>query len=256
MKTNEMKAKLKAGQPVFGVQVDSMTPEMVEVFGHLGFDWVFLDAEHGPLSEADIAHLARAAESANITAIVRVPRNEPETILRYIETGVGGIVVPQVNSGDEARRVVESVKYPPAGRRGSGALRSAGYGFRLAGEEYRSKANDEMIVIALLENIRGVRNLDEILEVDGVDVVFVGPGDLAGSMGIPMGSSDPELQRTIDDVLARTVASGKVAGVNAGPNGARARAYIETGVRCVVTSAWGLLGAGARAYLNGARGIG
>src|SRR6185369_12607097 len=123
-----MKAKLKAGQPVFGVQVDTDWPELVEVLGHLGYDWVFLDAEHGPLSEAAVVGLVRAAESAGITPVVRVPRNEPETILRYLETGVAGIVVPQVNSGDEARRIVQAVKYPPVGARGIGASRASGYG--------------------------------------------------------------------------------------------------------------------------------
>src|SRR3954454_633722 len=173
MRVNQMKRKLERGEPTLGVQIDTAWPELVEVLGHLGFDWVFLDAEHGPLSEADIAHLVRAAESADITPVVRVPRNEPETILRYMETGVAGIVVPQINSGDEARRVVESVKYPPWGKRGIGSSRAAQYGFGMAGDTYRQMANDETIVIALLENVRGVALLDEILAVEGIDVVFV-----------------------------------------------------------------------------------
>jgi 4-hydroxy-2-oxoheptanedioate aldolase len=248
-----MKAKLQKGEPVFGVQIDTMWPEFVEVCGHVGFDWAFLDAEHGPLSEADIAHLTRAAESAGITPVVRVPRNEPETILRYMETGVAGVVVPQVNSGEEARRVVDAVKYPPLGRRGIGSSRAAGWGIVESGESYRERANAETIVILLLENIRGVQNLDDILAVDGVDVVFVGPADLSASMGGPIGLEEPSVQGVVDQVLARTIAAGRIAGVNTGPRGVRAREYIDAGVRCLVTGAWGLVSAGAHAYLDPAR---
>ncbi|MBV9544396.1 MAG: 2-dehydro-3-deoxyglucarate aldolase [Chloroflexi bacterium] len=253
VRPNTMKAKLKAGQPVFGVQIDTPWPELVEVCGHLGFDWAFLDAEHGPLAEADIAHMVRAAESAGITPVVRVPRNEPETILRYMETGVAGIVVPQVNSGEEARRVVAAVKYPPQGRRGIGSSRASGYGFGPPGDVYRSQVNDQTVVILLLENIRGVENLDEILAVDGVDVVFVGPADLSASMGGPIGLEEPSVQGVVDDVLERTIAAGRIAGVNTGPRGSRAREYADAGVLCLITGAWGLIGAGASAYLSAAR---
>ena len=202
MNTNTMKAKLKAGQPVFGVQVDADWPELVEVLGHVGFDWVFLDAEHGPLSEATIVQMVRAAETAGITPVVRVPRNEPETILRYLETGVAGIVVPQVNSGEEARRIVQAVKYPPVGARGIGASRASGYGFKFGGgEEFRRRANAETIIIALLENVRGVENLDDILAVDGIDVVFVGPADLSASMGGEIGFEVPAVRKLVDEVL-------------------------------------------------------
>jgi 4-hydroxy-2-oxoheptanedioate aldolase len=254
LRPNAMKARLRQGQPVFGVQIDAAWPEMVEVCGHLGFDWVFLDAEHGPLAEADIAHLVRAAESANVTPVVRVPRNEPQTILRYLETGVAGIVVPQINSGDEARHVVDAVKYPPLGQRGIGLSRASGYGFGPPGDEYRRLANEETIVIVLLENIRGVHALDDILAVDGVDVVFVGPADLSASMGGPIGLEEPSVQAVVDDVLARTIAAGRIAGVNTGPRGARASEYVQTGVRCLVTGMWSLIGAGATAYLDAARG--
>jgi 2-keto-3-deoxy-L-rhamnonate aldolase RhmA len=254
MNTNTMKAKLKAGQPVFGVQVDADWPELVEVLGHVGFDWVFLDAEHGPLSEATIVQMVRAAETAGITPVVRVPRNEPETILRYLETGVAGIVVPQVNSGEEARRIVQAVKYPPVGARGIGASRASGYGFKFGGgEEYRRRANAETIIIALLENVRGVENLDEILAVDGIDVVFVGPADLSASMGGEIGFEVPAVRQVVDEVLRRTIASGRIAGVNTGPAGSRARAYVDAGVLCLITGAWGLIGAGANAYLSAAR---
>ena len=250
---NPMKAKLRAGQPVFGVQIEIAAPELVEASGHLGFDWVFLDAEHGLLTESDVAHLVRAAESAGIVPIVRVPRNEPATILRYLETGALGIVVPQVNSGEEARAAVAAAKYPPVGQRGIGISRASGFGLRASRDEYRQWANAEMLVIALVENLRGVENLDAILAVEGLDVIFVGPADLAASLGVPIDFEHPEVRRTVDSILRRTLAAGRVAGVNTGPMGTRARQYVDEGVRCLVTGAWGLVAAGARSYLDAAR---
>lgn len=249
-----MKAKLASGQPVFGCQIEFASPDIVEALGYLGFDWVFIDAEHGAISEGECANLVRAADAAGITPIVRVPRNEHETILRYMETGVLGVVVPQINSGEEAQQAVDAIKYPPLGHRGIGVSRASEFGLKRSRDAYAEQANQETLFIALVENKRGVANLDEIMAVKGVDVILVGPADLAASMGLPINFDHPEVAAAVDGILTRVIADGRVAaGVNTGPRGARAAEYVHQGVRCCITGVWGLLSAGSRGYLDAAK---
>jgi 4-hydroxy-2-oxoheptanedioate aldolase len=250
---NTLKSRLLAGEPAFGVQVDFAAPEIVEALGYLGFDWVFLDAEHGAISEEAALHMVRAAETAGIVPVVRVPRNEAATILRYLETGVMGVVVPQVGTAEEARRAVDAVRYPPLGRRGIGGSRASGFGFRQTLTEYRQQANEQLMVIPIIESAQGVAHLDEILTVDGIDAILVGPADLAASLGLPIDFRHPEVVRVVDDVLSRVCAAGRIAGVNPGSDGARARELTARGVRLFVTGVWAFLGAGARGFLDAAR---
>ena len=213
MKTNRMKAKLAAGEPVFGVSVMFPSPQIVEMVGKLGFDWVLIDCEHGSTSPESIEMMAMAAESTGITPIARPWMNSPEAILRVMDRGAMGVQVPHVNTAEDARRAVESVKYHPLGNRGLAAgSRPAEYGFGLPMSEYVEEANRETLVCVQLEEEEAINNVDEILQVDGVDVFFVGPSDLSQSMGYPGRSDVPVVREAMDTTFAKIVAAGKAPG--------------------------------------------
>jgi 2-keto-3-deoxy-L-rhamnonate aldolase RhmA len=157
--------------------------------------------------------MIRAAEISGIAPIIRVAKNDPACILRVMDVGARGVLVPQVNSAAEALAAVRAVRYHPRGDRGlAGIVRAARYGFTPLGD-YIADTNDNSLVIVQAEDIKAVAALDDILAVEGVDGVLVGPADLSQSMGIPGRFDDPELSRVIHDIVARTVNAGKLAGM-------------------------------------------
>jgi len=171
--------KIRASTPAVGTLVTLAAPEVAEILSLCGFDWLFIDAEHGTFSVAAVQQMIQAIRG-DCLALVRVPENSPTWIKRILDTGCDGIIVPQVNSAEEARRAVSAAKYPPHGSRGVGIARAQGYGLSFA--EYVTAANDHIAVIIQIEHIDAVSNLDEILAVEGTDGVLIGPYDLSGSM--------------------------------------------------------------------------
>jgi 4-hydroxy-2-oxoheptanedioate aldolase len=231
---NRMKRQLQAGQPVFGVSVMFPSPQVVEMIGRLGFDWVLIDCEHGCISPESVELMAIAAELSGVTPIARPPSNTPEAVLQAMDRGVLGVQVPHVNTADEARRAVEAVKFHPLGTRGLAArTRPAGYGFGLSKADYVERANRETLVCVQLEEMEALHNLDEILAVEGVDVFFVGPSDLSQSMGHPGNSDHPVVQSAMNRAFASTCAAGKVPG-SAG-NTEAIVSYLRQGVLYVYT---------------------
>lgn len=208
MKVNTTRQKLLKGQSVFGVFAWIPTPEPLEIYALLGYDFVMIDGEHGPISETIAGQLIRVAAAAGITPLARVPRNEAPTILRMLDQGAQGIMVLQVNSRAEAERVVAACKYYPQGTRGMAPTRSADYGIGRPYREMLADINREVMVIIQIENIAGVETLDEILQVEGIDVVFIGPGDLSQSLGKPAQWDAPEVLSAIERVIAKCKAAG------------------------------------------------
>lgn len=206
---NKLKEKLRDGSVSYGIWLEWNNPDIVEFCGYLGFDYVMIEAEHAPLDRSTATELLRAADLVGLVPLVRVPANDPAVILGYLEIGVKGIYVPHVNTADEAERIVRAVKFPPEGRRGGGAWRAVQYGLTDSPEEYFPRANQETMVIALVEETEGIKNLDAILAVDGVDVVGIGDGDLSLSMGYIGQRGDPDVRRVVDDAESRIAASGK-----------------------------------------------
>jgi 2-keto-3-deoxy-L-rhamnonate aldolase RhmA len=213
MNKNKMKEKLHSGQPALGVSVMIPSPQIVEMIGRLGFDWVLLDCEHGTLTLETLELMIIAAEASGITPIVRPENKDPDVILRVMDRGAMGVQVPHVNTATDARQVVESVKYHPVGKRGLAAgTRPSNYGFGLAMKDYVQAANRETLICVQLEEVEAIRNIEEIVKVDGVDVFFVGPSDLSQSMGYPGQADAPEVRKAIDSAFATIVAAGKVPG--------------------------------------------
>jgi len=209
---NLTKRKLRDGDCVFGVFIPVAAPRLVEWAGLADFDYVLIDAEHGPIEPAACEDLVRAAESVDVTPIVRVPENNEKLILRYLDVGVQGIMVPQVNTVEDAERAVGAVKYAPRGRRGLAGSRAASYGYRVSLSDYTRQANDETMVLVQIENINALPHLDDILGVNGIDVFELGQADLSQSMGFPGETGRPEVLAAVNTIVTRVLAAGKIIG--------------------------------------------
>ncbi len=239
MRENGVKAKLNRGE-VSVVLSGHMTPDIVDWLGPLGFDGIWIEGEHGPVDFKDIPDLTRAADLWGMTSVVRVNLNIPGVIYRTLDVGAQGIVVPHVNTKAEAEAVVSAGKFAPLGERGMFGSRQS-YGV----DNYFSEANDQSLLIVLIEDIVAVNNLDEILEVDNIDVFFVAPSDLAQSMGYIGQLGHPEVTDVIDGAIAKISAAGRNPGALAADD--NVESYIEKGVKFMMTGwpAWAASGAQA-----------
>src|SRR5712692_4389160 len=182
MPNQRLKDKLAAGQAATVIAPFASSAGLVEMLGHMGFDGVFLDTEHGPAGWEEIEHMARASDLTGYSSVMRVQDNDAATITRALDRGVSGIQVPHVNTRAEAEATVQHAKYAPLGHRGWSGWRGA---LGVDPHEYARVANEQTLVVVILEEVEALDNLDEILEVEHVDVFFVAPGDLAQSMGLP-----------------------------------------------------------------------
>ncbi len=209
---NKVKAALADCRPTFGGWIQIGHPVVAEVMAKAGFDWLAIDAEHAAIDLETATSLLRAMSPFECVPLVRVPHNDLMWIRRVLDAGAGGVIVPMVNSADDARRAVEAAKYPPAGVRGFGYCRANAHGEDFAA--YAARANDEVIVIAQVEHIRSVDAVDEILGVEGVDGVFIGPYDLSGSMGITGQLDHPRMKEAQARVLAACKTQSKPPGLH------------------------------------------
>jgi 4-hydroxy-2-oxoheptanedioate aldolase len=239
---NRVKQKLAAGE-VATILAGTNDPDLIDQLGPLGADGIWLEGEHGGVDYADLGNLTRACDLWGMTSIVRVMDNDYATIYRTLDRGAQGIVVPHVNSRAEAEAVVEAGKFAPLGKRGMFTSRQ---GFGVG--DYLQTANDQSLLIVLIEDIVAVRNLDEILKVDHIDVFFVAPSDLATSMGQIGNTSHPEVQQTIDAALTKVVRSGRVAATLV--NSSNVERYTRMGVRVVMTSFFPWIQAGAKDLMD------
>lgn len=255
MKTNRMKEKLQAGEPVFGVSVMIPSPQIVEMIAAAGFDWVLLDCEHGTLTLESVELMAMAAEASGITAIARPMTRSAEHILQVLDRGVMGVQVPHVNSAEEAREVIAAVKYHPAGRRGLAAgTRAANYDAHGTLADYVKAANAATLIAIQLEDQAAIDNIDALLQVEGIDVFFIGPSDLSQSMGHPGNPRAPAVAQAIEASLRKMVAAGRMPGMPA--TAENVRDALGKGVRYIYTHLPRLLSGSAKAYLANARGQG
>lgn len=253
MRTNTTKEKLKAGEPVFGVFIPFPFPAGVEICGYLGFDFVVIDAEHGPMSPQACEEMVRAADAVGITPIVRVAQNLPQVILRYLDIGALGVQLPMINTQPEALAAAQAVRYYPEGRRGLAGVRAASYALAGPLTEYVAQANQQLMLVTHVETREAVQNLAGMLEVQGIDAIFIGPTDLSQSLGFPGRPNEPLVQETIARVRQQVLASGKTAGTLA-TDGEHARRLVEQGFRYIATGLAGFIGRSARQYLAQARG--
>jgi 4-hydroxy-2-oxoheptanedioate aldolase len=207
----------------------------------IGADGVWLEGEHGPVDFADISELSRACDLWGLTSVLRLHQNEYGVIYRALDRGAQGLVLPHVNNRAEVQNVVDSAKFAPIGKRGMFGGRQA-YGV----PDYFKTANDQTLLIVLIEDIASIALLDDILKVDHIDVFFVAPSDLAASMGHIGNNTHPEVLSTIDDALKQIVAAGRTAGTLA--TSGNVEHYASLGVKCFMTGINPWVEAGAKDF--------
>jgi 4-hydroxy-2-oxoheptanedioate aldolase len=247
-----MKVKLKAGEPALGCSLMFPSPQIVEMLGHAGFDWVLLDCEHGSLSLANVEVMAMAADAVGITPIARPRTNTASDIQCVMDRGVMGVQVPHINSADDARRAVSAVKFGPGAGRGLAAgTRPDDWGLGAKMPDFAAAANEQSLVCVQLEHEDAIRNADEILRVEGIDVFFIGPSDLSQSMGYPGNPRAPAVATAIADTRAKIIAAGKFPGMPATTD--NVAELVASGVRYIYTHLPRVLGAGAAPFLNAGR---
>jgi 4-hydroxy-2-oxoheptanedioate aldolase len=244
MRHNRAKEKLAAGKPISVVAPGYGSAGLVELLGRMGFDAIFIDCEHGAVGWEDVENMVRAAELTDVTPIVRVQSNDHSTITRALDRGAGGVQVPHVNTRAQAEAAVRAAKFAPIGHRGYAGGRAA-LGVKGSFTEH---ANAETMVVAMLEEVEGLKNLEDILKVEHIDVFFIAPGDLAQSMGFPGQMDHPDVLAAVQDGVRRVRAAGRAPGVLAA-NGAMARRYIDLGALFIYVSLGSLLQPGVRDIL-------
>lgn len=208
---NEFKRRLAGGDQQLGLWCSLASAYTAEVVAGSGFDWLLFDTEHSQADVADVLEQLQAVATYPVSAVVRPPSNDAVAIKRLLDVGAQTLLIPQVNSADEARSAVAATRYPPYGVRGvAGLTRATRFG-RIAG--YAQQAGQELCVLVQVETGEALDQLDAILGVDGVDAVFVGPADLAASLGHPGEPGHPTVVAAVEDAITRIVAAGVPAGV-------------------------------------------
>lgn len=195
---NKVKEKLKNNQLTIGSWVTLSHISIPEIMATAGFDWLAIDMEHSVIEFSDAQVLISLIEARNMVPLVRVGENNGYLIKRVMDAGAYGVIVPMVNKKDDAVKAVRAVKYPPYGNRGVGLARAQKYGVGF--EEYKSKLNEDSIVIVQIEHIDAVRNLEEIISVEGVDGCIIGPYDLSGSLGIAGQFGHPDMLNAVSRI--------------------------------------------------------
>ncbi len=219
------RARLLGGERLIGTLVSLPSPEIAELLAEIGFDWLFIDAEHGPMDCERIQGLLQAI-GGRCAALVRVPSGEEVWIKQALDVGASGVIVPQVNSAEQAARVVQLCKYPPLGTRGVGIARAHRYGLAFA--DYVAGANDSVAVVVQAEHIEAVRGIEAIVAVAGIDAVLIGPYDLSASLGKPGQITDPEVRAAIGAVRHACLSAGVRLGIF-GVSAASVRPYLDEG---------------------------
>lgn len=246
---NPVKQLLKENKKVLGAWLQMASPYAAEIFAKAGVDVLMVDMEHAPNDPLTLLEQLRAMGRFDAVPFARAPWNDLVTIKRMLDVGLYGLLIPYVNTKQEAENAVRACKYPPQGMRGIAPSPRAG-GFGMNAQNYLAHANDEIVVMTAVETGAAVENLDEILEVEGLDGIFIGPMDLATSMGHFCDPSAPEVQQAIRTIEQKVFASGKFLATVAGSFD-KAKALYDKGYSMVVAFAdGGTLGRVAREQVD------
>ena len=225
MRPNPLRESFNNGGVAVGSWLMMPSPVTAEVIAQTGYDYCCIDMQHGLIGYSEALVMLQSLSLANTTATVRVPWNEPGIIGKALDAGAMAVIVPMVNTAEDAELAVQCSMYAPRGSRSSGPVRAE----PLEGPEYAEVANEHVQVIPMVETTEAIENLDAILATPNVDAIYVGPMDLGVSMGLGRGTTDPTFFDTLDHVVARCEAHGVVPGIHANP--ANISAMIERGFR-------------------------
>lgn len=235
MRVTQLKAKLKRGEPCLGSWITLGHPAIAEIFANAGFDWLVVDLEHSTISIDQAGELIRTIDLSGVVPLVRLTANDPNQIKRVMDAGAHGIVVPNVNTPQEAEAAVAATRYAPLGRRGVGLARAQAYGPGFM--DYLDWQKDGPVVIVQIEHVSALDQLEKIFSIDGVDGFIIGPYDLSCSMGMPGNFEHPEFIGAMRKILATGLALGCPAGLHiVEPDALRLEQVLEEGYRFVAYS--------------------
>lgn len=230
MRPNPLREAFAAKTPAIGCWLSVPSSVTAEVAANVGYDFVCIDMQHGLIDYSAMVPMLQALSLGNTTATVRVPWNEPGIIGKVLDAGAMAVIVPMVNTAEQAEEAVQRGMYAPRGARSSGPIRAQ----PLEGPEYADVANEHVSIVPMIETVEAVENIDAILSTDGVDAIYVGPMDLGVSMGLGRGTTDPSFLEALDHIVERCEANGVVPGIHCTPETITDR--IERGFRMAVAT--------------------
>lgn len=231
----KLKQAFKEGQTLVGTWLNAPTAGQVEIIGHAGFDFVNLDTEHSSYGIETCENLVRAADAAQVPCLVRVYENQASLIGKVLDYGAQGVIVPHISTAEEARQAVQNAHYKPQGVRGAApTVRAARYG-KTPWPVYLAQAQTETLLVLQIEGREGIQNLDEIMAVEGVDVLFIGPFDLSESLGVSGQLDHPLLLDTVGEVVQRAKAKGIALGIWM-PKPEQVQPWIARGVQMITVA--------------------
>ena len=196
---NRLKEMIRKGQPAIGTFIAFSDPHTVEVMADIGFDWFFIDTEHCTIGMEGLRDILVAMKGSHTVPVVRLMNNQPDYFKVALDLGAEGVIVPMIESAEDARRAVQYCRYPPLGTRGFGPVRASRYHLYL--DEYAKAANAEILLVAQIESHRAIQELDAILAVSGIDAIFIGQADLTSSMNLIGQWGHPEVKAAIDQII-------------------------------------------------------
>jgi 4-hydroxy-2-oxoheptanedioate aldolase len=234
MRMNRVKQLWREGKPAVGGWLSMPHAFVAEVMAHTGLDWLCVDLQHGCIDYSDAVPMLTAISTTNVTPFVRVPWNDPAIIMKVLDAGAYGVIVPMVNNRAEAERAVAACRYPPKGIRSNGPNRVLLY----AGADYQKYANDEVACVVMVETAEGIEKLDEIAATPGVDALYIGPTDLALALGLPpvMDNDDPKHVATVNRILEACRKHNKIGAIHTTSSKFTQR-YIDQGFKMVMLGA-------------------
>lgn len=245
--------RLRAGDTLLGLVAKMPAPAVIETAGHAGFDFAMVDTEHGVADTGDLEHHLRAADSAGLAALVRVGANQPIDILRALDAGAAGIVVPHVNDAGDAHAAVRAAYYPPLGERGLAVSTRAGRQGLASVDEHVRHATENTLVVVQLEDARALAHAGELARTERVDAVFIGPTDLSSSLGYPGQPGHPEVVAAIDRIAEDVVAADRAALCVLVSTEEEAQVWRSRGARLLLFSAAALLSERLAGVVRGVR---
>ncbi len=249
MNNNIMKEKLRSGKNVVGLFQNVINPNITEIMGLLGFDFVIVDGEHTTFNPNLAEEHFRAAELRNISSVTRIGQNDQQVIQKFLDAGSQGVLMPLINNKSDALEVVDSVKYPPIGKRGLASGRGSSYGIPQSVKEHVDHSNKETLVAIQIETTEAMENVEEISSIEEVDVLFFGPSDISSSFGIHGQINDPKVRDTISSLSKIAIGNGKSCGTIA-RDANDFQFYKEAGFQWFCSGVTNMMQTGMKEYLS------
>ena len=241
--------KIRSGVPVCGCTINGFAPEQIEQIGILGFDFAFIDNEHGPFTDRELLLMITAGDAVGLPCLVRIYENSAAAIKHVMDCGAAGIIVPDCATPELAQKALDALKYAPMGHRGLSTTRAASYGLCETLDEYVKKANEESVLVCQIESPEGVANVEELASIEDIDVLFIGTTDLSHAMGFTGQRGNPAVLEAVKRVKEAAQKSGRALGamVRAGES---PQDYIDDGYEMPVGSGASFFTGGAKQFLS------